>query len=150
KLLPKGYTHESARQFFLISDMAIHHLKEIAKLLQEAHGGGIPIVHPGANRSKAADLQPEPYFFQWAASEDGLLGLLCPRHVAGPLRFLCYGLTLTTRKGIPIKIVPHLLRHVLPTHARTVQNIPAEALAYLLHHRVTLTGLTQAITIPEA
>jgi hypothetical protein len=66
------------------------------------------------------------------------------------LRFLFHGLTLTTRTGEPIRIAPHLLRHVLATHVRTVQNIPAEALAYLLHHRITLPGSTHALTLPEA
>ena len=66
------------------------------------------------------------------------------------LRFLFHGLTLTTRAGEPIRIAPHLLRHVLATHARTALNIPAEAIAYLLHHRVKLEGTSRALTIPEA
>ena len=98
----------------------------------------------------ASDLVPEPYFFQWAVSQDGRVGHLCPQDVGHLLRFLFHGLTLTTRTGEPIRIAPHLLRHVLATHARTVQNIPAEALAYLLHHRVTLPDSTRALTIPEA
>jgi hypothetical protein len=150
KLLPKGYRHESERQFFLISDMAVHHLKEIGELLQAAHDGRIPVVYPEPFGSKAEDLLPEPYFFQWAASQDGRAGHLCPKDVSALLRFLFHGLTLTTRDGKPIRIAPHLLRHVLATHARTVQNIPAETLAYLLHHRVTLPGSTRALTIPEA
>jgi hypothetical protein len=150
KLLPKGYTHESERQFFLISDMAVHHLKEIAELLQAAHGGSIPIVHPGSSGGKVDDLGPEPYFFQWAASQNGRLGHLSTTDVSTLLRFLFHGLVLTTRTGKPIHIAPHLLRHVLSTHARTVQNIPAEAIAYLLHHRVTLPDSTRALTIPEA
>jgi hypothetical protein len=150
KLLPKGYTHESERQFFLISDMAVRLLKEIAELLQATHGGSIPVIHPDQYLTKAEDLFPEPYFFQWAASEDGRLGHLSAKDVAHLLRFLFHGLTLTTRAGEPIRVVPHLLRHVLATHARTVKNVPAEAVAYLLHHRVTLPGSTRAITIPEA
>lgn len=150
KLLPKGYTHESERQFFLVSDMAVRHLKEIAEQLAAAHGGTIPVVHPAAHGSKAEDLLPEPYFFQWASSPDGRVGHLTEKDVSTLLRFLFHGLTLTTKDGQPIRIAPHLLRHVLATHARTVQNIPAEAIAYLLHHRVTLTGSTRALTIPEA
>ena len=150
KLLPKGYQHESERQFFLISEMAIRHLKEIAEMLQDAHGGRIPIVHPEAFGNKAADLVAEPYFFQWAASPDGLLGHFNMQDVASLLRFLFHGLTLTTRAGEPIRIAPHLLRHVLATHARTALNIPAEAIAYLLHHRVRLEGSSAALTIPEA
>jgi hypothetical protein len=150
KLLPKGYFHESERQFFLISDMAVRLLKEIAELLQATHGGAIPVVHPSSHNNKAEDLFPEPYFFQWAASADGRLGNLTTKDVAQLLRFLFHGLTLTTRAGEPIHIVPHLLRHVLATHARTVQNIPAEAVAYPLHHRVILHDSTHTLTIPEA
>ncbi len=150
KLLPKGYTHESERQYFLISDMAVRHLKEIAEVLQARHGGSIPVIHPHPSGSKAEDLLPEPYFFQWATSQDGRLGHLDAQDVSNLLRFLFHGLTLTTKDGKPIRIAPHLLRHVLATHARTVQNVPAEALAYLLHHRVTLPGSTRALALPEA
>ncbi len=150
ELLPKGYKHESERQFFLISDMAVRHLKEIAAMLQAAHGGIIPVVHPEPFGNKADDLFAEPYFFQWAASQDGRLGHFSAQDVAQLLRFLFHGLTLTTRAGNPIRIAPHLLRHVLATHARTVQNIPAETVAYLLHHRVRLPGSSHALTIPEA
>jgi hypothetical protein len=150
KLLPKGYFHESERQFFLISDMAVRHLKEIGEALRAAHGGIIPVVSPDPGNGKSEDLRAEPYFFQWASSPDGRVGHLSPTDVSHLLRFLFHGLTLTTRTGEPIRIAPHLLRHVLATHARTVQNIPAEALAYLLHHRVTLPGSTHALTLPEA
>ncbi len=150
KLLPKGYQHESERQFFLISDMAVRHLKEIAAMLQAAHGGIIPVVRPEPFSNKADDLFAESYFFQWAASQDGRLGQFSAQDVADLLRFLFHGLTLTTRSGDPIRIAPHLLRHVLATHARTALNVPAEAIAYLLHHRVRLEGSSQALTIPEA
>lgn len=150
KLLPKGYTHESERQFFLVSEMAVRHLKEIAEVLQTAHNRRIPVIHPDWENSKADELVPEPYFFQWAASQDGRLGLLKPKDVNTLLRFLFHGLVLTTRTGEPIRIAPHLLRHVLSTHARTVQKIPAEALAYLLHHRVMMPDSTRTLTLPEA
>jgi hypothetical protein len=150
KLLPKGYQHESERQFFLISDMAVRHLKEIAQMLQAAYGGRIPMVYPEAFGNKADDLVAEPYLFQWSASPDGRLGHFTANDVAQLLRFLFHGLTLTTRAGDPIRIAPHLLRHVLATHARTALNIPAEAVAYLLHHRVRLEGTSGALTIPEA
>ena len=150
KLLPKGYQHESERQFFLISEMAVRHLKEIAEMLQAAHGGRIPKVYPEAFGNKADDLVAEPYLFQWAATPDGRLGHFTAQDVAQLLRFLFHGLTLTTRTGEPIRIVPHLLRHVLATHARTTLNVPAEAIAYLLHHRVKLEGSSAALTIPEA
>jgi hypothetical protein len=149
KLLPKGSRQESERQFFLIGDMAGRLLTEIGQLLEAAHGGTIPVVHP--NRStKEEDLQPEPYLFQWRASDKGRIGVLLHDDVGTLLRFLFHGLTLTTRTGQPIRIAAHLLRHVLATHARTVKNVPAEAVAFLLHHRVTLEGSPRALSIPEA
>lgn len=149
KLLPKGYTQESERQLFLVGEMAGHLLREIGQLLQATHEGVIPVVHP-TRSTKSEDLTPEPYLFQWEASADGRLGLLSSEDVTRLLRFLFHGLTLTTRTGKPIRIAPHLLRHVLATHARTVQNVPAEAVAYLLHHRVTLGGAAHALSVPEA
>jgi hypothetical protein len=141
ELLPKGYTQESERQLFLVGEMAGRLLREIGQLLQACHGGVIPVVHP-TRSTKSEDLAPEPYLFQWEASADGHLGLLSAEDVGRLLRFLFHGLTFTTRTGKPIRIAPHLLRHVLATHIRTVQNVPAEAVAYLLHHRVLLSGST--------
>ncbi len=103
-----------------------------------------------AHRCKAEDLHPEPFLFQWAASADGRIGLLTSADVEGLLRFLFYGLTLTTRTGKSIRVAPHLLRHVLATHARTIQKVPAEAVAFLLHHRVRLPDSSRALTISEA
>jgi len=148
-LLPKGSTRESDRQFFLISEMAGKLLREIGQLLEATHGGAIPVVQPYEN-SKEEDLSPEPYLFQWTASDDGRHGLLTTIDVGRLLRFLFHGLTLTTRTGKPIHVATHLLRHVLATHARQVKNVPAEAVAYLLHHRVTLEGSSHALSIPEA
>jgi len=150
-LLPKGSRHESERQFFLIGEMAGRLLREIGQLLAAAHQGVIPTVFPYRN-NKAEDLLAEPYLFQWAATDDGSYGLLSPDDVCRLLRFLFYGLTLTTRTGKPIRVATHLLRHVMATHARTIQNVPAEAVAYLLHHRVLLpdgTG-TRTLSISEA
>jgi len=148
-LLPKGAKTESERQFFLISDMAARLLREIGELLEAHHDGKIPIVQPYRNQ-KAEDLPPEPYLFQWGATPDGRLGLLYAGDVQRLLRFLFHGLTLTTRSGEPIKIATHLLRHLLATHARQVQNVPAEAVAYLLHHRVTFPDSMRPLTSPEA
>ena len=149
KLLPKGYTQESERQLFLIGEMAGRLLREIGQLLEATHAGAIPVVRP-TRSTKSEDLGPEPYLFQWEASSDGRLGLLDSGDVGVLLRFLFHGLTLTTRTGKPIRIAAHLLRHVLATHARTVQNVPAEAVAYLLHHRVILSGSAHALTVSEA
>ena len=149
KLLPKGLRQDSERQLFLIGDMAARLLTEIGQMLEATHGEMIPIVHPKGN-TKEEDLQPEPYLFQWSASHDGRLGLFNACDVGTLLRFLFHGLTMTTKAGLPIRIAPHLLRHVLATHARTIKNVPAEAVAFLLHHRVTLEGSSRALSIPEA
>ncbi|TMC22416.1 MAG: hypothetical protein E6J34_06415 [Chloroflexi bacterium] len=148
-LLPKGSRQESERQFFLIGEVAGRLLTEIGQLLETTHDGMIPVVHPHDN-SKEEDLYPEPYLFQWNASADGRLGLLTNGDVGYLLRFLFHGLTLTTRSGTPIRVVTHLLRHVLATHIRTVKNVPAEAVAYLLHHRVMLEGSSRALSVSEA
>ena len=150
-LLPKGSRHESERQFFLIGEMAGRLLREIGQLLETTHHGAIPTVSPYGN-NKAEDLSAEPYLFQWAASNDGIYGTLSPDDVGRLLRFLFYGLTLTTRTGKPIRVATHLLRHVMATHARTIENVPAEAVAYLLHHRVLLPdgAGTRAVSISEA
>jgi hypothetical protein len=84
--------------------------------------------------------------------------LRCPTCHGGPpaavsllgVPLPCQGAATATRAGDPIRIAPHLLRHVLATHARAALNIPAEAIAYLLHHRVKLEGTSRALTIPEA
>ncbi len=148
-LLPKGYTKESDRQFFLIGELAGRLLAEIGRLLEATHAGGVPVVHPYQS-TKEEDLVPEPYLFQWDAKDDGRIGLLVGTDVAHLLRFLFHGLDLATRTGKPIRVVPHLLRHVLATHARTVKNVPAEAVAYLLHHRVHLSSSRHALSISEA
>ena len=148
-LLPKGSTQENERQFFLISEMAGRLLTEIGQQLEAAHGGSIPVVQP-LSQTKEEDLRPEPYLFQWSASPDGLRGLLAYSDVGILLRFFFHGLTLTTRKGTPIRVAAHLLRHVLATHARQVQKVPAEAVAFLLHHRVILPNMTRTLTISEA
>jgi hypothetical protein len=149
KLLPKGSRQEHERQFFLVGEMAGRLLTEIGQLLEVTHGGTIPVVHPYRS-SKEEDLGPEPYLFQWAAEDNGRLGVLNPDDVGSLLRFLFHGLTLMTRTGKPIRVAAHLLRHVLATHARTVKKVPAEAVAYLLHHRVVLPDSTRALTISEA
>jgi integrase len=148
-LLPKGYTKESERQFFLVGELAGRLLAEIGQLLEATHGGSIPIVHP-YNSTKEEDLFPEPYLFQWDVKDGGRIGLLVGTDVAHLLRFLFHGLDLATRTGKPIRVVPHLLRHLLATHARTVKNVPAEAVAYLLHHRVLLSDSRHALSISEA
>jgi len=148
-LLPKGCATDSQRQFFLIADQAGCLLAEIGQGLMAAHGGRIPVVQPSGNR-KAEDLRPEAYLFQWGADPDGRLGLLDSGDVRRVLRFLFHGLKLATRDGQPIRVGPHLLRHVLATHARHTAHVPAEAIAYLLHHRVSGDTVTSLGSLPEA
>src|SRR5260370_7451390 len=101
-----------------------------------------------AHRCKAEDLHPEPFLFQWAASADGRIGLLTSADVEGLLRFLFYRLTLTTRTGKSIRAAPHLLRHVLATHARTIQKQPPEPLAFPLLHHFPFPSSPRPLTTP--
>lgn len=152
KLLPKGAAHESERQLFLITTGVAELLNEIAAGLEAAHGE-VPVVQV-VHSSKAEDLQPARYLFQWAASDDGQKGLIMPEDVISLLRFLFHGLRVTTAVGEPIALVPHLLRHVAATHARQVRKVPGEIVAHhLLHHKLVRSAtpgprryITSAVT----
>ncbi len=133
-LLPKGKQTEEERKLFLISDGAYELLREIAQLLREAHNGHIPVVSPHLHNTKAEDLKPERYLFQWAATADGKLGALGAIDVTTLLRFLLFGLEFRTKQGEPFAVSVHLLRHVMATVARHEHEVPVEAVAYALHH----------------
>jgi len=133
-LLPKGKRTEEERKLFLISDGAYSLLREIAQLLRDAHQGHIPVVSPHVHNTKAEDLKPERYLFQWAATADGKLGALGAVDVTTLLRFLLFGLEFRTRQGEPFAVSVHLLRHVMATVARHEHEVPVEAVAYALHH----------------
>ena len=143
-LLPKGKRTEEQRKLFLVSDGAYQLLCEIAQGLKNAHGGCIPVVHPNPQNTKAEDLSPERYLFQWNASADGRVGSLDPTDVGNLLRFILYGVEFRTREGEPFSVTVHLLRHVMSTAARHEHEVPVEALARALHHE------TRQGTIPQA
>jgi hypothetical protein len=147
-LLPKGCSHESQRQLFLITPEVADLLNEIAAGLEVAHGE-IPIVET-IHGGKAEDLPPARYLFQWGASGDGRLGLLPPADVVSLIRFLFHGLRLTTAQGDPIIVATHLLRHVASAYARHYRQIPGEVVArHLLHHtliRANTPGGPQYLT----
>lgn len=146
-LLPKGGKSDQDRQLFLISEQALPLLREIIESLEDRHGC-VPIIQPTKNLM-AEHLRPEPYIFQWAASPDGRLGLLDANSVALLLRFLFFGLELRTKRtGEPIRIAMHLCRHVLAETARQEHRVPWEAIAYLLHHQVSISGHGRP-SIPE-
>jgi len=135
RLLPKGATHDAQRQLFLITPEVADLLNEIAAGLEAAHGD-VPVVRT-PHSSKAEDLQPARYLFQWAASDDGQTGLLLPEDVVPLLRFIFHGLPLATLDGEAIEIVTHLLRHVATAHSRHVKKVPEEIIAtYMLHHKL--------------
>lgn len=133
QLLPKGSRLEAQRQPYLMSPQAVPLLVEIGRLLEQQHGQ-VPVVPPNGN-TKQDDLKPEPYLFQWGAEPGRHTGLLGSEDVGRLLRFLFFGLNLTTAKGHRIRIATHLCRHVFATSARHTHHVPAEALAWMLHHR---------------
>ncbi len=134
-LLPKGCRREEERQLFLIVEQAVPLLEEIIDGLEAAHGGAVPVVQP-LRSNKQHDLGPEPYLFQWNASPDGVRGALDQMDVNMLIRFLFHGLRLRTRDGVVIRVNTHLLRHVMATDLRQNGHVPAEAVAFILHHRV--------------
>jgi len=146
-LLPKGHKTEDRRQPFLISEQAQPLLKEIIDILTEAHGH-VPVIRPTGN-AKEAHLSKEPYIFQWASGADGRIGLISGQDVTKLLRFLFFGLEMTTQAGDRIRIAPHLCRHILATTARHDYEVPLEAVAYLLHHRVAPDG-DRPLSVTEA
>lgn len=148
-VLPKGARTEHERQPKLISPQLQPLLKEIIALLEQRHGGAIPIVQPAWN-TKEDHLGPEPYLLQWNASPDGAYGLLHPSDLGRLLRFLYHGVELTTTTGEPIRVGVHLCRHVLATAARHDAGIPYEVIAFLLTHRRTTPPRDAPGPIPTA
>jgi hypothetical protein len=142
-LLPKGRRTEAERQLFPISPQAYEFLREIGSLLKETHGS-IPTVHPHPEHTKAEDLLPERYLFQWAASPDGREGAIIPQDVGTLIRFVLHGLEFSTKQGERFTVSTHLLRHVMATVARHEYKVPAEVIAFVLHHE------QQGSTIPVA
>jgi hypothetical protein len=142
-LLPKGKKTEEERQLFPISTQSYELLREMGTLLKEAHGN-IPAVRPHPENTKAEDLCPERYLFQWAATPDGHDGALAPHDVRLLIRFILHGLEFRTKQGEPFMVSTHLLRHVMATAARQEHEVPAEAVAYVLHHKQV------GLAIPEA
>jgi hypothetical protein len=148
-LLPKGCRREEERQVFLVVEQAVPLLEEIIDQLEAAHGGAIPVIQP-LRSNKEHDLGPEPYLFQWKASPDGRRGALDQSDVNMLLRFLFHGVRLCTRDGTRIRVTTHLLRHVMATDLRQNGNVPAEAVAFLLHHRVGATAGPAPWQVPAA
>lgn len=133
-LLPKGKKTEEQRKLFLISDNAYGFLSEIAQALRNAHDGHIPIVRPHPAHTKAEELPPERYLFQWDATPDGRWGALHSHDVQCLLRFIFYGLEFQTKQGKPFSVCTHLLRHVMATTARHEHEVSPTVLAHALHH----------------
>lgn len=140
-LLPKGAKTDEERQLYPLSKECMRLLGEIKALLVSVHGE-IPVVHPSRSSLKYEQLQPERYFFQWAASADGKQGIFGIHDVQILLRFILHGLDLYTAQGEPIRVTAHILRHVMATHARHYRHVPSEVIAhFFLHHRLkSLTG----------
>lgn len=127
---------EAERQLFPLSPQAYELLREIGTLLKETHGS-IPTIYPHPDNTKVEDLLSERYLFQWAATPDGREGALSPHDVRILLRFILHGLTFRTRQGESFVVSTHLLRHVMATAARQDHEVPAEVIAFVLHHQQT-------------
>ncbi len=84
-------------------------LEEIARELEAVHHD-IPVVGPSRKMSNSEYLQPERYYFQWGASEDGRYGVLAPEDVQVLIRLLLYGLDLRTKDGTAIALSSRLLQ----------------------------------------
>jgi hypothetical protein len=143
-LLPKGKRTEAERKLFPISDWSWDLLREIGEALKNAHQGRIPVVGPHPANSKAEDLSPERYLFQWDARSDGTSGAFNPEDVASLLRFLLYGLDFCTREGEPFSVSAHLLRHVMANAASNAHAVPMKAVARVLHHEQRGDGVPAA------
>jgi hypothetical protein len=133
-LLPKGKKTEAERQLFPISPQSYELLREIAAHLKSTHGR-VPIVRPHPRNTKSEDLKPERYLFQWGASPDGRDGAISPEDVGTLIRFILHGLEFRTTQGEPFVVSTHLLRHVMSTAARHEHAVPAEVIAFVLHHQ---------------
>jgi len=142
-LLPKGRHGEQQRQLFPISRQAMELLEEITSSLRQEHQGHIPVVRQSIDQTKLDDLQPERYLFQWAASQDGRRGAFRPHDVVVLMRFVLHGLEVTTVQGKRIFVAPHLLRHVFATAARHTYQVPGEAVAWVLHHKMATSESTE-------
>jgi hypothetical protein len=140
-LLPKGASHEEERQLFLISPQAASLLMEIGRGL--ASDPKLIPVRKISDSSKAEQLKPERYLFQWTDRlRTQSVALLDRASVLGNadinmlLRFMFHGLELWAPNNKRIRITVHLLRHVLATYARHRASVPPEVIAFLLHHRL--------------
>lgn len=107
-LLPKGKKTEAERQLFPISPQSYELLREIGTHLKETYGC-IPTVCPHPDNTKAEDLGPERYLFQWAATSDGREGALSPGDVSVLIRLILHGLEFRTAQGEPFVVSAHLL-----------------------------------------
>jgi len=137
-LLPKGGKTEAERQLFLMSPEAVGLLKEIADGLAPTPDQ-IPVVYPLLN-NKAEHLRAEPYLFQWnSTGAHSKTNVLDSIDISTLLRFIFYGLDLTTIDGRAIAISPHRLRHAVAASARHRYDVPVDAVAWLLHHRLDVS-----------
>jgi len=135
-LLPKGKKTEAERQLFPISPYAYELLREIGALLKET-SGRIPVVRPHPANTKVEDLSPERYLFQWASEDDGSSTTFAPENIGVLIRLILHGLEFRTKEGEPFVVSTHLLRHVMATAARHGHEVPAEVIAFVLHHQQT-------------
>ncbi len=145
-LLPKGAKTDEERQLFPLSKETLRLLEEIKRELVARHGE-VPVVEPARKNTKREHLGPERYLFQWNALSSERAQSIGPGDAQTLLCLMFHGLDLYTAQGKPIRVVAHVLRHVMSTHARHYRNVPPEVIAhFFLHHRLReLTGRTPSL-----
>jgi hypothetical protein len=109
-------------------------IQEITQELMAIHGK-IPVAEPHPQSAWRERLQPEQYIFQWSMGTEGNQRVLHRTDIAILVRLAVHGIEMYTADGTPIRVVPHLLRHVMATAARHEYQVPVEAIAAALHHK---------------
>ncbi len=123
RLLPKGEKTETLHDYF-IGEETKRLLVKVARTLAEHYGlqagEALPIVAYSPSDSREHRFEAAPYLLQYhrqALPADGLTACM---------RFLLHGMLFRTRRGRPVVLTSHLLRHSFATHAVQVEKIPLD------------------------
>jgi hypothetical protein len=103
RLLPERARSDHQRRVFEIGHEAAQLLAEIEQALVQAHGD-VPAVPASRQLAKSDSLQPERYVFQWQRA------MLNPQDTEILVRFVLYGVQVSTSEGKPISFTMGRLR----------------------------------------